>query len=85
MAIENTVSIDFDPRSSIVDSVFDCRLQDVMMSYLDLFFSLNICYAYSFEVSTVMSYADINVFSSSESLFMKYFCGHPMVNEVWSL
>ena len=38
MAIENTVSIDFDPRSSIVDSVFDCRLQDVMMSYLDFFF-----------------------------------------------
>ena len=29
MAIENTVSIDFDPRSSIVDYVFDCRLPDV--------------------------------------------------------
>ena len=32
MAIENTVSIDFDPRSSIVDSVFDCRLPDVMVT-----------------------------------------------------
>ena len=29
MAIKNTVSIDFDPRSSIVDSVFDCRLHGV--------------------------------------------------------
>ena len=28
MAIKNTVSIDFDPRSSIVD-VFDCRLPGV--------------------------------------------------------
>ena len=31
MAFENTVSIDFDPRSSIVDSVFDCRLPAVRM------------------------------------------------------
>ena len=29
MAIENTVSIDFDPRSSIVEYVFDCRLPGV--------------------------------------------------------
>ena len=29
MAIENTISIDFDPRSSIIDSVFDCRLSGV--------------------------------------------------------
>ena len=29
MAIENTVSVDFDPRSSIVESVFDCRLPSV--------------------------------------------------------
>ena len=26
MAIGNTISSDFDPRSSIVKSVFDCRL-----------------------------------------------------------
>ena len=31
MAIENTVSSDFDPRSSIVQSVFDCRLTGVFM------------------------------------------------------
>ena len=30
MAIENTVSVDFDPRSSIVKSVFDCRLSGVV-------------------------------------------------------
>ena len=29
MAIVNTVSIDFDARSSIVDYVFDCRLPGV--------------------------------------------------------
>ena len=29
MATENTVSSDFDPRSSIVKSVFDCRLSGV--------------------------------------------------------
>ena len=29
MAIENTISCDFDPRSSIVKSVFDCRLPGV--------------------------------------------------------
>ena len=29
MAIENTVSSNFDPRSSIVKSVFDCRLSGV--------------------------------------------------------
>ena len=29
MAIENTVSIDFDPRSSIAENVFDCRLPSV--------------------------------------------------------
>ena len=29
MAIENTVSSDFDPRSSIVMSVFDCHLPGV--------------------------------------------------------
>ena len=29
MAIENTVSIDFDSHSSIVKSVFDCRLPSV--------------------------------------------------------
>ena len=31
MAIENTVSSDFDPRSSIVKSVIDCRLPGVNM------------------------------------------------------
>ena len=36
MAIENTVSIDFDLRLSIVDSVFDCRLPGVV-----LLFSIN--------------------------------------------
>ena len=30
MAIENTASSDFDPHSSIVKSVFDCRLPGVM-------------------------------------------------------
>ena len=30
MAIKNTVSIDFDPRSLIVDNVFDCRLPGVI-------------------------------------------------------
>ena len=30
MAIKNTVSSDFDPRSSIVKSVFDCRLPGVI-------------------------------------------------------
>ena len=30
MAIDNTVSIDFDPRASISVSVFDCRLPGVM-------------------------------------------------------
>ena len=30
MAIENTVSSDFDPRSSIVKSVFDCHLPGVI-------------------------------------------------------
>ena len=29
MVIENIASIDFDPRSSIVDRVFDCRLPGV--------------------------------------------------------
>ena len=29
MAIKNSVSIDFDPPSSIVDSVLDCRLPGV--------------------------------------------------------
>ena len=33
MAIENTVSIDFDPRSSIVHNVFDCRLPGVDLSH----------------------------------------------------
>ena len=32
MAIENTASSDFDPRSSIVKSVFDCRLSGVVAS-----------------------------------------------------
>ena len=35
MAIENTVSSDrksFDPRSSIVKSVFDCRLSGVILT-----------------------------------------------------
>ena len=31
MAIENTVSIDFDPRSYIIDYVFDCRLPGVYL------------------------------------------------------
>ena len=31
MAIENTVSSDFDPLSSIVKSVFDCRLSGVVI------------------------------------------------------
>ena len=30
MAIENTVSSDFDPLSSNVKSVFDCQLSDVV-------------------------------------------------------
>ena len=30
MAIENTVSSDFDQRSSIVKSIFDCHLSDVL-------------------------------------------------------
>ena len=30
MAIENTVSIDFDARLTIVDGVFDCRLTGVL-------------------------------------------------------
>ena len=36
MAIENTVSSDhksFDPRSSIIKSVFDCRLSGVIIKY----------------------------------------------------
>ena len=32
IAIENTVSSDFDPRSSIVKSVFDCNLSGVFHS-----------------------------------------------------
>ena len=36
MAIENTVSIDFEPRSSIVKSVFDCRLTGVAHVYFTL-------------------------------------------------
>ena len=32
LAIKNTVSSDFDPRSSIVKSVFDCRLSDVIFN-----------------------------------------------------
>ena len=32
MAIENTVSSNFDPRSSIVNSVFDCRLSGVIFN-----------------------------------------------------
>ena len=31
MAIENTVSIRFDPRPSIVKSVFDCHLSGVLL------------------------------------------------------
>ena len=31
MAIENSVSINFDPRSAIGDSVFDCRLPGVSL------------------------------------------------------
>ena len=38
MTIENTVSSDFDPRSSIVKSFFDCRLSSV--SVLCLFLAL---------------------------------------------
>ena len=34
IAIENTVSSDFDPRSSIYKSVFDCRLPSVQMRQL---------------------------------------------------
>ena len=30
--VGNTVSSDFDPRSSIVKSVFECRLSDVIIS-----------------------------------------------------
>ena len=30
MAIENTISIDFDLRSTIVKSIFDCRLPGVL-------------------------------------------------------
>ena len=30
MAIDNTVSSDFDPRSSNVESVFDCRIPGVL-------------------------------------------------------
>ena len=33
MAIENTVSSIFDPRSSIVKSVYDCRLCGVWMDF----------------------------------------------------
>ena len=33
IAIENTVSIDFYPRSSIVDGVFDCRLPGVIRGF----------------------------------------------------
>ena len=32
MTIENTVSSDFDPRSSIVKGVFDCNLSGVIQS-----------------------------------------------------
>ena len=32
MEIENTVSSIFDPRSSIVKSVFDCRLSGVVLA-----------------------------------------------------
>ena len=35
MAIENTVSNDFDPRSSIVNSVFDCRLSGAKRLFLN--------------------------------------------------
>ena len=35
MAIENTVSSDFGPRSSIVKSVFDCRISSVITDYVD--------------------------------------------------
>ena len=31
MAIENTVPSGFNPRSSIIKSIFDCRLSDVCM------------------------------------------------------
>ena len=35
MAIENTVSSDFEPRSLIVNSVFDYRLPDmILVSYI---------------------------------------------------
>ena len=34
MAIENTVSSDFYPRSSIVNGVFDCRLNGVCIRIL---------------------------------------------------
>ena len=33
MAIKNTVSIDFYPRSAIDDSVFDCRLPGVKLVF----------------------------------------------------
>ena len=33
MTIENTVLSNFDPRSSIVDSVFDCRLPGVSLVF----------------------------------------------------
>ena len=33
MAIENTVSSHFDPRLSIVKSIFDCRLSGVVMLF----------------------------------------------------
>ena len=35
MSIENTVSSDFIPRSSIVKSVFDSRLSGMMMPFHD--------------------------------------------------
>ena len=42
MAIENTVSNDFDPRSSIVKSVFNCGLSGVTTAHARI---LNPCHA----------------------------------------
>ena len=42
MAIDNTVSSDFDPRSSIVKSVFDCHLSSVRIQQFKHLFVNNI-------------------------------------------
>ena len=70
MAIENTVSNDFDPRSSIVKSVFDCRLPGVVITVCLLPDLSNVSATLSY-IHVYISAIKVEVFSLSDPIVIR--------------